>query len=357
VASFTRLAPTQWSRSCNRRLRITVARDDANGLVEQLRRELSRESYATLLTGSDGALLAVSRQRERLRGLTDLGLPSHEVVVRALSRESPVDAAEAAGLVPATSIRCVGVDDALAAARCLGYPVVLKSTEAVRLRDGVLQNVPKGQIATDDADLERRMRAFSDGLLVQRRVDGDVISVGGVMAGGALLAIAVSRYKRMWPSECGSATFSETVAPPPGLEDRVGNLLLTIGWEGIFELELIQSGPDAFVPIDLNPRPYGSMALATGAGAPLARIWCDWLLERDPQPARARPGALYRWEDGDIRHLVVGLRRRRFKAAMAPLKPHRGVTHALFKRSDPLPSLVAFPHLARLFVSKRLLAR
>ena len=134
----------------------------------------------------------------------------------------------------------------------------------------------------------------------------------------------------------------------------VQRLLTAIGWEGIFELELVQVGPEQFVPIDLNPRTYGSMALASAAGAPLATIWCDWLLGRSTSPARARPGGRYRWEDGDLRHLAWQVRHRHFRAAMSPLRPHRGVVHSHFKLTDPLPLLVNGLHLARMYLGKLL---
>jgi predicted ATP-grasp superfamily ATP-dependent carboligase len=354
AVSGTRLAASQWSRSCARRLRVTDARESAQSFVEELRQELTRRSYATLLPGSDRALCALSRGRGRLCELTELGLPAASVVDQALSRECLTGAAATAGLVPATSVRCADLEQALAAAHGLGFPVVLKSTEAVGAHDGVVRSVPKGQIVTSEADLALRAPAFRDGLLVQCFVGDQIVSFGGVMAGGSLIGVAVSRYKRMWPPDGGSVTYSESMLAPAGLEAMVQRLLTAIGWEGIFELELVQVGPEQFVPIDLNPRTYGSMALASATGAPLARIWCDWLLGRSTSPARARPGGRYRWEDGDLRHLAWQVRHRHFRAAMSPLRPHRGVVHSHFKLTDPLPLLVNGLHLARVYLGKLL---
>lgn len=347
AASCTRLAAAQWSRSCTRRLRVTDARESAEGFVEQLAQELTQRSYATVIPGSDRALLALSQGRARLNPLVALGLPAPAVVERALSREFLADAAVRAGLVPATSVRCADIEQALAAARELGFPVVLKSTDAASARNGVTEGAPKGHIATSEADLAARAQAFNDELLVQRFMGDRVVSFGGVMAQGSLIGVAVSRYKRMWPPDSGSVTYSETVLPPLRLEATVQRLLGAIGWNGIFELELIQVGPEEFVPIDLNPRPYGSMALANAAGAPLAGIWCDWLLGRRVRSARARPGVRYRWEDGELRHLAWQMRQLHFKAAIRPLQPHRNVTHAHFKLSDPLPLLGNLLHLLR----------
>ena len=339
AGSYTMFAAAKWSRACARRVRIPDARDDADRFVDGVRRELMRRSYATLIPGSDSALLALSRGRAQVSVLTKLGLPSHEVVARALSRESLAEAAEHAGFAPSVSIRAGGLEQALAAARRLGFPVVLKSTEAASVGARAVSGVPKGQIVFSEGELRRTASAFGERLLVQRWAGDELISLGGVMAGGGLLALAASRYQRMWPPRSGSVTFSESIEAPVELEAMTQRLLADIGWEGLFELEVIRSQPQAHVAIDLNPRPYGSMALATAAGAPLAAIWCDWLLGRDPHPARARPGHRYRWEDGDIRHLAWQLRHGNLSAAMAPLRPRRAVTHAHFALTDPLPLL------------------
>src|SRR5204862_5464982 len=135
------------------------------------------------------------RARARLSPLTELGLPAPSVVEQALSRDRLAEAAVLAGLVPASSVRCAGVEQALAAARGLGFPVVLKSTDAVVAQNGVVRSVPKGQIATSESDLAKRTSAFSDGLLVQRFMGNEVVSFGGVMARGSLIGVTVSHYK------------------------------------------------------------------------------------------------------------------------------------------------------------------
>ncbi len=359
AASFGAPAATHWSRACRWRLRLADPRDDGDRFVEQLRHELTVRSYAALIPGSDSALLAISRGRERLAGLTETGLPPVAIVERACSRLSLAEAAAQVGLTPAASTLCSGLDQALAAACELGFPVVLKSARIAGADAGGVVGAPKGQIVATAADLARAVAAFGDELLVQRRVHGDLVSFGGVAAAGKLLGVAVARYRRMWPPDGGSVAFGETIPVPPRLEESVAGLLAAIGWEGIFELELIRSGPDDFVPIDLNPRPYGSLALANAAGAPLAAIWCDWLRGRRRRgpPLRARPGCRYRWEDGDLRHLSWQLQHRNLRAALAPLRPRRNVTHAYFQLADPLPLFAVGLYLGRKSFARRASAR
>jgi predicted ATP-grasp superfamily ATP-dependent carboligase/alpha/beta superfamily hydrolase len=337
AVSFSALAPTHWSRSCRWRVRFADARHDAELFVEHLRDELRRRHYDALIPGSDTALLAISMGRDRLEGLSALGLPTPAVLEAVFSRETLAVHAEKAGLVPAESIFCADAEQAHAAAHAFGFPLVLKSACIATTSGRRVIAAPKGQLVDAEADLDGALVGFQGGLLVQRCVAGSLLSLGGVIAGGRLLGVAVARYHRMWPPKSGSVTFGETIDPPPGLVESVHALLCAIGWEGIFELELIESEQGGFVPIDLNPRPYGSMALATAAGAPLAAIWCDWLLGRNPVARHARPGFLYRWEDGELRHLRARLQQREYKAAAEVLLPHRRVVHAHFSPSDPLP--------------------
>ena len=102
-------------------------------------------------------------------------------------------------------------------------------------------------------------------------------------------------------------------------------VLGSIGWQGIFELEFMRSSDGAFTTLDLNPRTYGSMALAIRAGADLPALWCEWLLGGRPDPVFARPGFHYRWEDAELRRLVWEIRRGSLSGAAAVLR--RGPGH------------------------------
>jgi len=326
---------------------MTDPGQDDERFVEDLRRQLLSGRYAVLLPGSDRALLAISHRRERLEGLARIGLPAPASVERSLDREILDETAATVGLSPAESIRATNLEEARAAARTLGLPIILKSIRTVdRVGRAVRQTRPSRRIASEE-ELTEAVPGHDGAFLIQRAEPGTPLSFAGVMAGGRLLGVAVARYRRTWPVEAGNVAFSETIAPPPPLEETVQALLAGVGWEGIFELELIQAGNNRFVPIDLNPRPYGSMALAVAAGAPLPAIWCDWLLGRDPQPVRARPGYRYRWEDADLRHLIWQLRHGNLRAAADTACPRNRVTHAYFRIADPLPLLMRGLSMAR----------
>jgi hypothetical protein len=116
----------------------------------------------------------------------------------------------------------------------------------------------------------------------------------------------------------------------------VENLIGVLGWEGVFELELVQDGT-RFAAIDFNPRLFGSLELITRAGAPLSTAWCDWVLGFDPVASEARAGYRYRWEDAEARNLWRRLRAGRLRSALSMLRPRRRMTRSFFSPTDPAP--------------------
>jgi predicted ATP-grasp superfamily ATP-dependent carboligase len=346
LIAFAKPAPGHWSRSCAERLSLPSPVKDLDGFLGGLAAIVARRRYHVLLPGGDPALAAISRHRRMIDGRVLLGMPSEEAVERSLDKVELIDAARAAGLPCPQTIVCRGPAEAVRAAQALGCPVVVKPQRSVLGLGGAARQ-QSSRIAADAAEVARWAQAFGERCLVQRRAVGAIHSCSGVAAGGRLLAFATSRYARTFPVDGGNAAFARTIEPPPGLRERIGALVRLLGWQGIFEVELVREPDGALHVIDMNPRVFGSLSLVTTAGAPLPAIWCDWLLGRDPAPVVARAGVRYRWEDADARHLLWQLRRGRARAALAVARPHRHVVHAHFRLQDPAPLLARLLYMAR----------
>jgi predicted ATP-grasp superfamily ATP-dependent carboligase len=331
----SRLAPGLWSRACSSRRIIPGAElspdDFSTGLLELAR----SDPHDVLIPGTDLTLYVVSRDRDRFAPHVKLGLPDHAVVRNALNRASFSAHATQVGLAPPPERVCDDPEEALQAARAFGFPVFVKAVHTVVERAGQLLRHPSAR-AFDEASLRAAQRRTGT-CLVQRPSEGTVISFGGVCTEDGLLASVLSRYWRTWPAQAGSACFSETVPSPPALVAQVEALVMAIGWRGLFEVELIRRPDGVVQAIDFNPRPYGSMTLATAAGVPLAALWSAWLLGESPRPATARPGVRYRWEDADGRQILWLLRNGKIRAGIAAGRPRRGVAHAFVRLRDPLP--------------------
>jgi predicted ATP-grasp superfamily ATP-dependent carboligase len=352
ATATTRTAPGLWSRAPMRRRLAPDPREEVDAFVAKLELLLRERRHDLLMAGTDASLLAVSKRRDRLTPYVRLGLPSHEVVEGALDKESLAQAAGEVGLAAPDARTCHGTSEARSAAAAFGYPVVVKPIQTVVERDGVAHRAAS-HLVVDEGELASALNVLEGACIVQRRADGCVISFGGVATASGLLGHVVSRYARTWPPEAGNVAFSETIAAPAGLVEKVQALVARIGWMGLFELELIESDDGRCSAIDFNPRAYGSLGLARAAGVPLAALWCRWLLGDQPDRAPvARIGVNYRWEDAELRHLAWGLGASPH-AALEVARPHRGTTHAYFQLRDPAPLLARVLQVMRLAHGQR----
>jgi predicted ATP-grasp superfamily ATP-dependent carboligase len=347
--------PGLWSRMPSLRSVGPDPSQDRDGFLATVEQLVRAERHDIVVAGTDASLLAISSARERFAPYVPLGLPEPELVRRALDKAYVAAEAARVGLPPPRGRLCEGEAEVVDAARELGYPVVIKPQHTVVEVSGRMER--RASLLAQSEDHARDAVGQTGPLIVQERVNAPVVSFGGVAARGRLLAFAISRYARTWPPLAGNVTFSRTIEPPAGLADRVEALISTLGWDGLFELELLDYGDGRYGAIDLNPRPYGSLALATAAGIPLPAIWCSRLLGQERIPGsggEARIGARYRWEDADIRHLWWRSDDRDVRAALVALRPYRRVAHAYWQLRDPAPSLARVVELARAVRTRQL---
>lgn len=338
VAADQRPAVAQWSRFCSERVRVAPPQWQPEAFVSALRALFQARRFAVLIPAGDNSLMVLSRYRAELEPYLEagLGLPPDETVRSASDKATLQRAAAAAGLaLPQTRV-CAGPGEARAAAQSFGYPVLVKPRLSV-IEVHERTHREASRIAHDDAELEALVDLFGGSCLVQRQEQGTIHSLGGVFAGGRLLSLSFSRYLRTWPPEAGGAAFAQTVPIPAELRERIPALLSAIGWQGIFELELIGTPDGRFLAVDFNPRVYGSISQAVRAGADHPRVWCEWLLGGAPEYAESRAGIWYRWDDSEVRRLVWELRGRRFRAALGVLREPRGTAHSHFRLDDPGP--------------------
>jgi D-aspartate ligase len=342
TASSARPAPAEWSRRSERRFALPSPRAAPREFAFSVAEIAAEHGYLTALPCSEGSLWALSANRDLFAGEEHftLGMPEPETVERCRSKEALLEVATRVGLSAPETVVCADREQALAAAQRLGFPLVLKPRGTVFEAGSEVRHQASSLVA-GPATLDRGLAATGWPCLLQRREAGTIASFGGVYADERLLAVAFSRYRRTWPPQAGSVCFSESAEPPGALVESVVGLVGELGWEGIFELELVERGGGEFAVLDFNPRIYGSLTLAVRARAPLPAVWCDRLLRgRREACCRATPGISYRWLDGDLRNCGWQLRRGHLKRAAAVLRPRLGTAHPHFRWRDPLPAAV-----------------
>lgn len=292
------------SRYCGRT--VPVPRINDPEYADAVNAELERHSYLTCLPASDQVLEALDAPVGHLLDKIELARRADEAGVP----------------VPPSRLFSSAAELAAVAAE-LDYPVVVKPV--------VHRYTPYR--ASSPAELTSKI--LGDGeIIIQPFVDEPIRMISGVMWEGRLISAVHQRWLRLWKPVTGNASAAITTEPDPDLEGRIESLLK--GYEGVFNAQLI--GPYL---LDVHPRVYGTHVLAEAAGANLIALWCDLLRGLDVTPSPARPGVLYRWIEGDLRHVYEGLRSGRLgvTAALRIAAPRRRTAHSTESLGDPGPML------------------
>jgi hypothetical protein len=254
------------------------------------------------------------------------------------------------------------LDEALAAAAILGYPVVVKPKSHL-----VVGFEERGHVLFNEADVIRLYGryAIAPGQeiiaaaypeltrpLMQRYVSSArnrVYSVSGIKdADGGVLIATVSYKKEQWPPDVGVSTVQIAYENVRILEAglRVVNEVLS---RGIFEIELLADG-EMLYAIDLNPRSFGFLELDLARGADLPWLWYRSTFA--PLEPATKPLAAVSLEARHrFMHLLKAvIRPRRGRGASLDRKEidtPRSSVSMLGHWSDPLPMIISNLRLLR----------
>ena len=316
--------------------RIRSTSPDA--FVDALEALVRDERYALLVPGTDATLFLVSAARERLERHVALGLPPHEAVVHALDKIQLLRAAEAVGIPFPTSVVCEGVSDAVAAAETIGLPLILKPASSVGSRGTGFARL-NASVVESQRQLEAESRLFAKPFIAQRyETDATVMWVGGVAVDGECITASAALFGRAWPPGAGQASFAESLAPPPAVMARVTELIRRLGWQGLFQLQLLQPVRTGHCTRSTSTRGPGRRSGSTWPPAPITpRRGYAWLIDGKMTHAASAPGFHLRWEEGELRNIAWNLRAGYLRRAAEILAPTQRVVYAHLRLSDPLP--------------------
>lgn len=292
---------------------VRVPLADDPGYADRVRAAAAEHDVVTTLPASDAALLAL--------GYT---------VADVLDKERLAAGAERVGLHSPPAQRAEDVADVAALVRHgdVALPLVVKP---------LISRHPARRVDSLD---EVAALTIEGPVLIQPYLRGVMEAIGGVVDRGEVLAVVAQRYLRTWPVDCGTASAAITEEVDEDRLARVASLLSE--HQGVFQAQFLGD-----VLLDVNPRVYGSLALAAAAGVNLAAIWCDTVAGRRPATRLVgRPGVRYRWLEGDLRHLATRARRGQLapRELLAAINPHRGSAHSVESLTDPAPMMARLRH-------------
>jgi predicted ATP-grasp superfamily ATP-dependent carboligase len=263
----------------------------------------------------------------------------------ALDKSRQLEAAAKAGLaVPATQHVHAPAEAELPAR----FPVVVKPDRAVYDSGGALVR-PTGLICADEPELRRALaRPWPGAVLVQPLIAGTGEGLFGLAGPDGVACWSAHRRVRMVNPQGSASSACRSVPVDAELAGRGAQFVLDIGWRGLFMLEFLRDEAGQAWFMELNGRPWGSMALARRRGleypAWAARSALDpsWL----PAAPPAAPHVVCRNVGLELVHLLFVARGPQTGAQVAwPRlgrsirevgRPRRGDTLYNWKRSQPL---------------------
>ncbi len=204
----------------------------------------------------------------------DRGLPTDALVAGprgaqaqlALDKRMQLRAAEAAGLkVPAWVELTAELTDSKQP-ETPDLPAVLKPALAAEERDGRLRRLAP-RFVRDAAEAGQLREAWgpSTPALLQRWVSGTGAGIFGIADESGIHHLSAHRRVRMMnPAGSGSSACASTQVPQE-LVGPIERMLGEAGWRGLFMIELLHTDEQWWF-MELNGRPWGSMALARRLG-------------------------------------------------------------------------------------------
>lgn len=180
----------------------------------------------------------------------------------ALDKAAQITGALAAGIpTPPTDV-FPGID----AVEVSAYPAMLKPVHAVRVEADRLVR-PNGRVVGNEPELTEARRTPSHGrILVQPLLAGVGEGVFGYVDASGPRAISGHRRIRMVNPQGSASSACESVEVEPTLLTAIQSFLRSAHWSGMFMVELLRDDAGFLWFMELNGRPWGSLALARRRG-------------------------------------------------------------------------------------------
>jgi len=310
--------------------------DGVEGFIDAINRASGEKAYDLVFAAGDAELLGLAHGAERIA--TRVPYSKYQFVEKALDKLTLAEAAAKVGV--ATPMTREVTEEAL---EQFDWPVVLKPR--IHWKPGS-EDAPsrlEAAICHHKADaLARAQEIWSCGGVpfAQEFITGELMGFTAVTNRDCTVVAQLQQMAPLtWYPNQGMPTRAYTVAVDQDLAKRVGDLLTSLRWFGMVQLQFIL--PEDKVPrlIDFNGRTYASLALATAAGVNFLDIWARLAMGQQVEgPIEARPGVRYHWLEGDLKRSLRQRRGGALKDFISCIGYAPGTVGAVWAKGDPGPA-------------------
>jgi predicted ATP-grasp superfamily ATP-dependent carboligase len=300
-------AAAKFSKYCKATLDYPVATDNALAFLESVREFVRAQKIDLVLPITDWTLGPLSDAREQFRDLCKVAVPPVEAVRIASDKYETIRLAQSLGVAMPRTWLLSSVGE-LGQLPELKFPIVVKDRCSVRWSNGraVFGSVA---YAYSGEELEKRVRerlAAAGDVMIQEFAAGAGLGFACFVAKGEVyLPFQWLRIREVDPR--GSASSCRKAIPlDAALVAASSKLIAGIGFEGIAMVEYKQPKLGPPVLMEINGRPWGSIALPIASGIDYPRYLIEWWLEGKlpPQAIPFREGVVCRRAVSELTHLT-----------------------------------------------------
>jgi predicted ATP-grasp superfamily ATP-dependent carboligase len=309
VTAFARRGSRPALRRCGgvEIVEITAPERDAKRSLNELGRLLHDASYSAVMPLNDAAVWLCSSAHERAPVVPVAG-PVADQAALALDKRLQIEAARRAGFMVPTTHRIESVAALLALTE---LPLALKPALPIELRDGRLVR-GANFICGTRSELESAARSWRGAgpLLAQPLIRGTGEGLFGIAGETGLRALSAHRRIRMMNPQGSGSSACASAPVDRELVEPAERMLADAHWSGMFMLEFLRDDEGTAWFMELNGRPWGSMALARRIGLEYPAWALRQLIDprfEPPSPATSRD-VVCRHLGREIVHLLHVLR-------------------------------------------------
>lgn len=350
------------SRYVQRSFVVPAPREHPDAFVAAMQRIVMQEKVDLVVPVTDLAIQPLAAARRSFAAKTRIAMPDDAALHLVTNKSKTLELATSLGIPVPETRRVDSIEEALAAARDWGWPLVLKPQASHKLDDA--SGIESFQVtyAENPTDLEHKLARFAGrcSVLLQRYCPGAGLGVELLMSQGRPLAAFAHQRRREIPLSGGASSYRESVALDPQLLAWSVRLLQEMKWTGLAMVEF-KVGTDRDELMEVNGRIWGSLPLAVASGVDFPALLARLLLQGDagiaPQiDGSYRHGLRCRDLQKDLLWIAAVLARQRrydfcrlptraraLRALLGMANPRRKFD--LLVWDDPLPGLAELPRL------------
>jgi predicted ATP-grasp superfamily ATP-dependent carboligase len=351
VGESSRVAASLFSKYCSRRVVYPSVSRHPEAFLAFLRQELREIDYDLVMPMEEETLLLLAQHREEFAPVARLPLPPHEVIARARDKGWLLHHASQQGIPIPRTAWVQDMADLDAIKDQIPPPWVIKP----RVSSGSfgIAYVEQGEDLSEAYRAIHRRFPFP---LVQERIPrvGEAFGCSVLLdQGGQVKACFSHRRLREYPITGGPSTLRESTHHPQ-VEELGIRLLQSLDWYGVAMVEFKVDPRDNRPKLmELNPRFWGSLALAIHAGVDFPYLLYKMAMGEAFEPVRDyEVGVRCRWLlPGDILHFLQNPDRFHLEPSFFEC---RGTFDDILSWDDPLPTIGSFLTLFSLIWDKDL---